>query len=147
MKRILISVLVLVVLATLGLFVGQWLKQDEGPPSDTSSEDPDDRVYNMVDQMPRQINNVEYQYPKDALNAGLGGTVHIKMIISKEGLVESAEVSVGSGVPSLDQAALTTAKLCKFTPPLVNGKPVRMRLFKPFVFDVNNVPKRHPDER
>ena len=147
MKRVLISVFVLVVLATLGLFIGKGLKKNTILDSHTSSEKNSDRIYHIVDRMPQQTNTVVIQYPKDALEAGIGGTVHVKMIINKEGIVDEAEVSVSSGVPSIDQAALDAAKQLKYTPALVNGEAVRMRLFKPFVFDPDNVEKRQSDER
>jgi TonB family protein len=146
-KRILLSMLVLVVLATAGLFIGTWTKKNGVPESHTSSENDSDSLYHIVDEMPRQTNNLEVQYPKEALDAGIGGTVHVKMILSKEGLVEEAEVSVSSGVLSLDQAALKAARQLKFTPAILDGKPVRMRLYKPFFFDPDNVEKRHPSER
>ncbi|UCE17917.1 MAG: energy transducer TonB [Gemmatimonadota bacterium] len=147
MKRILWSMLALVVLATAGLYFGRRSKTDDVSESHTPPAGDSDSLYHIVDEMPRQINPLEVQYPKEALDAGIGGTVHIKMILSKEGLVEEAEVSVSCGVTSLDQAALNAARQLKFTPAILDGKPVRMRLYKPFVFDPDNVEKRHPSER
>lgn len=147
MKRILISLLVLIVLATLGFYIGRRFQKSEEHVSQSSPQDDAEALHHIVDEMPRQINSLEVQYPKDALEAGMGGTVHVKMILSKEGLVEEAEVSVSSGVPSLDQAALETAKQLRFTPAILDGEPVRMRLFKPFFFDPDNVEKIRPDAR
>jgi len=114
---------------------------DEG--NETSSRAPQqegtERIYHSVDEMPRQMNQVTVQYPQDALDAGIEGTVHVKMLLSREGIVESAEVSVSSGSPSLDEAALEAAKQCRFRPGLVNGKPVRMWLYKAFPFKLSMV--------
>ena len=140
-KRVLVSLLVLVVLATVGLFVGKSLKKNDVRNSQTSSQNDSDRIYHIVDKMPQQINSVTVQYPKDALEEGIEGDVHVKMIIDEKGNVEEAEIYRSSGVPSLDQAALETAKLLKFSPALVSDVPVRMRLFKLFQFDVDNVEK------
>ena len=142
MKRVFLSLLALVVLATVGYFIGSSKKStDTDVPTDThaAAEVDSVRIYNIVDEMPRQLNNITIPYPKDALDAGMGGIVHIKMIIDSGGNVEDAELHIGSGVPSLDQAALDAARRLKFTPAIVDGMPVRMRLFKPFTFDVNNV--------
>ena len=138
MKRVFMSLLVLVVLATVGYFVGSSRKSGDTDTHTATEVDPD-HIYNIVDAMPRQLNNITIPYPKDALDAGLGGIVHIKMILDRGGNVEDAELHIGSGVPSLDQAALEAAWKLKFTPAIVDGVPVRMRLFKPFTFDVNNV--------
>jgi TonB family protein len=146
-KRILLSLLILVVLATLGFFIGKRSDKSEEKAPQSSSQDEAEPLYHIVDKMPQQVSPLEVRYPKEALDAGIGGTVHIKMILSKEGVVEEAEVSVSSGVPSLDQAALEAAKRLKFTPAILDGKPVRMRLFKPFFFDPENVERKTPGER
>lgn len=139
MRRVLVSLLMSIVVVTLGLFVARCSKKGEEKVSHTSPEEGAERIYNIVDQMPRQINNVTVQYPKDALDAGIEGIVHIEMILDKNGNVENAQVSVSSGTLSLDRAALEAAKRCKFTPGMVEGRPVRMRLYKPFTFKLDRV--------
>lgn len=141
MKRVLISLFTLVVVVTLGLFIGRCSKGNEEKASHKASQEESDRIYNFVDQMPRQINDVTVQYPKDALEAGIEGVVHVKMLLGIDGTVEDADVSVSSGTLSLDRAALEGAKQCKFTPGLINEKPVRMWLYKPFTFKLDKVNK------
>jgi TonB family protein len=66
------------------------------------------------------------EYPPEAEQAGIEGTVWIKAKIGTSGNVLEAQVAKSSGVPSLDQAALAAAYYCDFNPALMNGQPVCM---------------------
>ena len=116
MKRIFVLVLVALVVCCCGLCLSGCSK-DKGD---------SDKIYNSVDQMPRQINNVEVRYPKDALENKIEGVVHVKMLLNADGRVKDAQVSVSSGTMSLDLAAVEAAKKCAFTPGLIDGMPVRI---------------------
>ena len=91
--------------------------------------------------MPKQINDVFVQYPKDALEEKIEGVVQVKMLLGVDGTVEDAIVSVSSGHPNLDEAAIEAAKQIKYTPGLVEGKPVCMWLYRPFNFKLDRVNK------
>ena len=55
-------------------------------------------------------------YPRLAEQAGLEGTVLLKLKVGTTGKVKDAEVYVTSGTPSLDEAALRAARRCLFIP-------------------------------
>lgn len=139
--RVCIGFVTCAIVANLCLLFGGCSKESKESDSQTSSQATSDKIYNSVDEMPRQINDVFVQYPKDALEAKIEGTVHVKMLLSAEGIVEDAQVSVSSEHLSLDKAALETAKKLKFTPGVVDGKPVRMWLYRPFNFRLDQVNK------
>jgi TonB family protein len=71
---------------------------------------------------PRKIHDVRPEYPPDALRARISGVVSIEARIGPTGEVE--ETRVLSGVPMLDEPALTAVRQWRYTPTLVNGEPV-----------------------
>ncbi len=75
---------------------------------------------------PEKIKVVQPVYPDAARWARIEGTVLIEAIIGKNGQVREAHV-VGS-VPLLDQAALDAVRQWTFTPTLLNGVPVEIRM-------------------
>jgi protein TonB len=48
--------------------------------------------------------------------------VNLKLLIDIQGQVKSIEVAKSSGFSALDDAALNSLKLCKFTPANIDGK-------------------------
>ena len=141
MKRVLIHLFVLVFVVNSGLFVGGCSEESSETSSHTNSKSACDKIYKSVDQMPKQINDVFVNYPKDALEAKIEGVVQVKMLLGIDGTVEDAEVSVSSGHPNLDKAAIDAAKQIKYSPGMVDGEPVCMWLYRPFHFKPDKVNK------
>lgn len=64
-------------------------------------------------------------YPAAELSAKHTGTVTMLFTIGPEGNVLASQVAKSSGYRALDDAALQALSLCKFKPPMVEGKPVK----------------------
>tara|TARA_B100000963_G_scaffold300543_1_gene272923 strand:+ start:85 stop:843 length:759 start_codon:yes stop_codon:yes gene_type:complete len=62
------------------------------------------------------LNCISPKYPRKALKKGLEGKPTVKVFILKSGYVEKAEITISSGVSSIDNAALEAAKNSRFYP-------------------------------
>lgn len=67
---------------------------------------------------------IEPRYPPAAIIARIEGAVKIKAIISREGVIEQAEVL--SGNPLLTRAALDAIREWRYRPYILNGQPVEV---------------------
>jgi TonB family protein len=70
------------------------------------------------------VTKVQPQYPDDARQARIQGTVVLKALIDANGNVE--ELTLVSGHPLLAPAALEAVKQWKYKPYLLNGQPVKV---------------------
>jgi protein TonB len=77
-------------------------------------------------------------YPAAAIRERRQGRVVVRMLVSAEGKVTSAEIQKSSGWPDVDAAALATAKSWKFTPARRDGQPVPHEYIKPWNFRIEN---------
>lgn len=77
------------------------------------------------------------EYPDALRNHGIQGSVRVRMIVGKDGTVESASVISGSGYGQMDQAALDAAYGYQFEPAYKEGYPVRCYATKTFTFRLN----------
>lgn len=136
--RIAISVTVIFI---LGMILIRCSKEPDEKHTDLSSQDAAGQIYHSVDQMPKQINTVTVEYPQAALDADQVGSVHVKLLLTREGTVEKATVFRSSGFNSLDSTAVEAAGQCLFSAALVDNKPVRMWLYKAFTFHLDRVKK------
>lgn len=74
-------------------------------------------------------------YPRLARDAGLEGTVQVKLLVDKTGAVRNAVIAKASGANAgFEEAALAAAKKCKFSPALQNGLPIAIWVVFPFEF-------------
>ena len=65
----------------------------------------------QVDQGPSlDASNPAPPYPADAFARGVGGLVLLRVRIAADGSVEKATIATSSGVPSLDESALSTVR-------------------------------------
>lgn len=64
------------------------------------------------------------EHPSELRDAGIGGTVHLWVLVDREGLVRKAVVRQGSGQEALDQTALRLATRFRFFPALDRTAPV-----------------------
>lgn len=85
-----------------------------------------------VQEKPEIIKKVSPHYPELARKAGIEGLVVVKIVIDKNGDVETAEIL--KSVPMLDDAALEAAMHCKFKPGKQRDKFVKVRISIPFQF-------------
>lgn len=75
-----------------------------------------------------------FQFPPQAWQEGVGGTTVLKLLISRQGTVDSAMVLESSGHPSLDSAALAQASELRFEPAAQGGDPVQVWGRLPVIF-------------
>jgi protein TonB len=73
---------------------------------------------------PTKVKHVNPVYPDVAARAMVQGNVVVELQISTEGRVTEARVL--QGIPLLNQAALAAVRQWVYTPPLVDGVPVRL---------------------
>jgi len=65
------------------------------------------------------------EYPRLAKQAGMEAVVWVKALVDKNGNVKKAVVFTSSGSKAgFDEAAVTAAYKCKYTPAIQNGRPV-----------------------
>jgi TonB family protein len=79
---------------------------------------------------------VEPVYPPDARQARVEGTVKLHVTVGADGRIQSLEPV--SGPESLTQAAMTAVREWRYSPTLLNGKPVEMQEDVSFVFRLPN---------
>lgn len=79
----------------------------------------------------------EIRYPDQARQLGIGGTVLARIVVTRDGLVESVDIikSLGYG---LDEEVIRALKLMKFQPAIQQGKPVKVRMAIPVRFSVKS---------
>jgi protein TonB len=73
-------------------------------------------------------------YPPIAKVAGVGGTVVLAAVISKQGTIENLRVV--SGPPMLQQAARDAVSAWRYRPFLLNGEPVAVETTVNVVFSL-----------
>ena len=90
----------------------------------------------MIEESPTKINNIAPEYPPIAKRAGIEGTVYIKVLVNKKGLVDSIEVTKGPKV--FHQSAIEAARATKFVPAKLNNKSVSCWVIMPYRFVLQN---------
>jgi TonB family protein len=75
---------------------------------------------------PVKVFDVRPEYPDDAQEAGIQGTVVLGIVIAGDGSVIDTEVL--RSIPELDQAATDAVKQWQFEPTLLNGEPVEVEM-------------------
>jgi protein TonB len=93
-----------------------------------------DKVYEIIAVNPKPVIIRDQQpvYPQNAINAGIEGTVVVRVIIDLNGNVSNAEIM--RSITQLDNAALIAARGKVFSPGEVNGTAVRTRMNIPINF-------------
>ena len=76
-------------------------------------------------------------YPEEARRQGHEGSVTILALVNSDGTVGRSELSIGSGYPELDNAALGASLKSRFSEPRRYGCPVRTEIFIPFRFSLD----------
>ncbi len=89
-----------------------------------------------LEKRPKLLHMSQPVYPDLAKKAHIQGTVTVQVLLSRKGRVLEARIL--KSVPMLDQAALSAAKKCIFTPGKQRDRFVRVRVSIPFVFKLTN---------
>lgn len=107
-----------------GFAPGMQPSLQNAPQPGTLRRQPPDGVVRVGDNVkpPTKIHNVAPVYPRIAQSARVQGTVVIEARIERDGTVSHAQVM--QSVALLDEPALEAVLQWRFTPTLVDGKPV-----------------------
>jgi len=73
--------------------------------------------------VPLNLDEVKFKYPESMRMLGISGTVHLQLLIDKEGIVRNV-VQMDSLYPVLDKVAFEKAWEVKFAPAMQREKPV-----------------------
>jgi protein TonB len=71
------------------------------------------------------VHQVPPVYPPGALARRIEGAVNLEVSIAEDGSI--ASVKVLRGQPLLAEAAVTAVRQWRYTPPLLNGKPIAVQ--------------------
>jgi protein TonB len=102
------------------------------PPADEVVPGVKDYVY--YDEAPAVVTQAMPAYPDLAREAGVDGTVMLRVLVGKDGRVK--DVHVDRSVALLDEAAVAAARQWVFTPALSNGHPVMVWVAVPVRFSL-----------
>lgn len=102
------------------------------PETGASEEEDEIFEYFAVEEHPEPIKNVIPVYPPMAKRANIHGTVTLRVLVNKEGIVDS--VKVEKGLKIFHQSAIDAAKATKFRPAKQNDRPVVCWVIMPFTF-------------
>lgn len=97
----------------------------------------DQGVFLAFDEPPVMIHFEVPTYPDLAREAGIEGTVRVKVLVGEDGKVINVEVVSSDVTPAMDRAALAAAKKCIFKPAKQRTTPVKAQVVIPFSFRLN----------
>lgn len=72
--------------------------------------------------MPQRLSGADPSYTREALEAGVEGTLLARCVITTSGTVEGCRIL--KGLPHLNEAVLETLRHQRYTPVTIHGKPV-----------------------
>ena len=101
------------------------------PPSGSSSE------FYAFDEPPTLIKYVPPSYPALARQAGIEGTVLLRVVVGTDGKVESATVIQSDVTPAMEKAAMAAARRFLFKPAKQRTVPVRASMAVPIRFKLH----------
>jgi TonB family protein len=116
----------------LGLVEEEHSAPPAPPPPPSTSSTQDFEQVPESDLQSRAITEVKPEYPPTAKKMNATGTVEVEITISEAGLVIEAKAI--SGHLALRSAAVEAARKWVFKPPMLNGKPIRVKSVLTFVF-------------
>ncbi|MBI1749515.1 MAG: energy transducer TonB [Acidobacteria bacterium] len=89
----------------------------------------------MEVQQAKLIHQQEPEYPQDALRDGIGGTVRLWAVIGRDGAV--TDIHLNQGLCSLAESAIRAVRKWRYSPTLVDGKPVEVITTIDIIFEVS----------
>jgi protein TonB len=101
------------------------------PPSESASE------FYAFDEPPQLIRYVPPSYPALARQAGIEGTVLLRVVVGTDGKVESATVIQSDVTPAMEKAAIAAARKFLFKPAKQRTVPVRASMAVPIRFKLH----------
>jgi TonB family protein len=78
---------------------------------------------------------IQASYPQELRSKGVGGTVHLQLVVGVDGKVEAGSAQVvSSSLSELGDAAVGAAEKLEFTPGKVKDSAVRSRVILPITY-------------
>jgi len=78
---------------------------------------------------------IEAEYPNQLRDAGVGGTVRLRLLVDTDGTPVEVRLLESSGYPALDAAGDRVANVLRFDPALDDaGRPIRVWASFPIIF-------------
>ncbi len=90
----------------------------------------------MLDKIPRRIDNTRIVYPKQMLNRGIEGEVKLMVIIDKTGALSIEQVLQATN-NFFKECAIAAVSQFVYETPTRNGKAVKARFILPIPFKIN----------
>jgi TonB family protein len=75
-------------------------------------------------------------YPRALRDEGKTGRVTVTMVIDPAGVPHLVTVTGSSGIPEFDEASLRVTRAMRFSPPVLDGAPVWVRVRVPVEFSL-----------
>jgi len=91
-------------------------------------------VFLAFDEPPVLIHFETPLYPELAREAGIEGTVRIKVLVMTDGKVGAVELMGSDVTPAMEKSALDAARRCRFKPAKQRTQPVKAHVVIPFNF-------------
>lgn len=88
---------------------------------------------NQIDRLPKLVHRVDPSHPRFPSGRGLDGQATLILQIDADGSVSDVEV-LASSHPLLKFAAINAVRQWRFTPPTIQGKPVKARFLQRITF-------------
>ena len=107
---------------------------DSIPASATVVEEKDLTVKPELTNRPAIVRLLTRSYPQALRDEGRPGRVTVTTVIDPAGVPRLVTVTGNSGVAEFDEAALRVVRAMRFTPPVLNGQPVWVRVVVPVDF-------------
>jgi protein TonB len=107
---------------------------EDMPPPPPPSGGGGAEVFLAFDEPPTLMEYSAPEYPPLAREAGIEGTVAIRVLVSEEGKVLDATVLSSDVTPAMNQAAVQAALKCRFRPAKQRTVPVKAHVMIPFQF-------------
>lgn len=92
--------------------------------------------YYAFDEAPALIKAVRPVYPNIAKQAGIEGTVLLRLLIGEDGRVIEAEIIQSDVTPAMEEAAIAAARDFQFAPAKQRNVPVKAHVALPVIFEI-----------
>lgn len=99
------------------------------------------KVYKKVDKMPKLKGSYaalqkKIKYPLRCIKAGIQGVIKVQFIVNKKGIPTHVHILKGIGGGCGQQSVDAIKRYARFTPGMINGKPVLVKMSLPIVIKV-----------
>jgi periplasmic protein TonB len=105
-----------------------------------------DEILDFTEVMPEPIGGMslwhqylakQLKYPKQAVRAGVEGTVFVSFVVNKDGSIQDITILRGIGMGCDEEALRVISQAPKWSPGKQGGKPIRVRMRMPIRFKLN----------